>query len=477
MNQPEAKPLSFLQSFPPADDAAAEAMLKAVLPDFRKKIVVLDDDPTGTQTVHDVSVFTDWEEESLLEGFREDAPVFFVLTNSRSFSAEKTAEVHAQIAGRLCRAAKETGRDFFLVSRGDSTLRGHFPLETETLRQGIRRAAGYDFDGEILCPFFPEGGRYTAGNIHYVKDGLKLVPAGETEFAKDQTFGYRSSDLTEYVAEKTGNAFPAESCVCVTLEELRRRDADSVFRKLTAAHGFVKVIVNALDYADLKVFCTALIRAEKAGKHFLARTAAAFPKVLADISDRPLLSGGQLEKPGDRSGGLVIVGSHVKKTNAQLEALLGAGMNLVPVEFRVNSYFQPGGLEAETARAAGEAERLISQGTTAVVFTSRRLLIPDGADPEEALRASVKISDALTGIPALLSAAPRFLVAKGGITSSDVVTKALRVRKARVMGQIRPGIPVWMTGPESRFPGTAYVIFPGNVGEAETLRDVVRELL
>ena len=66
---------------------------------------------------------------------------------------------------------------------------------------------------------------------------------------------------------------------------------------------------------------------------------------------------------------------------------------------------------------------------------------------------------------------------KGGITSSDVGTKALAVKKARVLGQIQPGIPVWQTGAESRFPGTPYVIFPGNVGEDGTLKAAAEVLL
>ena len=471
------QPAAVLSSFPAPDDAASEAMLKKALAGFRKKIVVLDDDPTGTQTVHDVSVFTDWEESSLLEGFQEDSPLFFVLTNSRSFSAEETARVHARIAERICEAARKTGKDFFVVSRGDSTLRGHYPLETETLREGISSAAGFDFDGEILCPFFPEGGRYTFGNVHYVKEGNELVPAGMTEFARDQTFGYSSSDLTDYVAEKTGGVYPAENCVCISLEELRRGDAETVFQKLTAARNFAKIIVNATAYADLNVFCAALARAEKSGKHFLARTAAAFPKVLADISDRPLLSGKELERAGDQNGALILVGSHVKKTTDQLEALAKSGLKLKFVEFHVNAFFEENGLEAEVNRIVREAETLIAQGTTTVIYTSRKLLIPRGKDREEILRASVEISNSLTGIITRLQEKPRFLLAKGGITSSDVATKALGIRKARVMGQIRPGIPVWMTGAESKFPGMPYIIFPGNVGEISTLREIVEEFL
>ena len=71
---------------------------------------------------------------------------------------------------------------------------------------------------------------------------------------------------------------------------------------------------------------------------------------------------------------------------------------------------------------------------------------------------------------------PAYIIAKGGITSSDVGTKALKVKKALVMGQIQKGIPVWLTGEESKFPGMPYIIFPGNVGDKDTLRLIVEEL-
>jgi len=45
-----------------------------------------------------------------------------------------------------------------------------------------------------------------------------------------------------------------------------------------------------------------------------------------------------------------------------------------------------------------------------------------------------------------------------------------------VLGQILPGVPVWKLGAESRFPNLAYIVFPGNVGDAHSLADVVRQL-
>ena len=59
--------------------------------------MVLDDDPTGVQTVHDVSVYTDWSYESIKKGFEEDNKLFYILTNSRGFTVEQTTRAHVEI--------------------------------------------------------------------------------------------------------------------------------------------------------------------------------------------------------------------------------------------------------------------------------------------------------------------------------------------------------------------------------------------
>ncbi len=469
-------PFSTIAAKTATDEAKAEQLLAKAMENFKRKIVVLDDDPTGVQTVHDVSVYTDWESDTIRQGFEEWAPMFFILTNSRSFSEEKTRQVHRQIGVNISRIAKETGKKFMIISRGDSTLRGHFPLETKVLADTLQQEAGITIDGEVICPFFPEGGRYTFDNIHYVKDKDNLIPAGETEFAKDKTFGFRSSDLRDYVEEKTEGAYPAKDCITISLEELNALDVQGIQEKLMGARDGAKIIVNAVCYADLKVFCAAMVLAMKEGKQFLARSAAALPKILGRVSDRPLLTREQLVGT-TANGGIVLVGSHVKKTTDQLHALQRLEGQIDFMEFNVNTCFAVHGLEKEVERIVEEAQKKISQGRTVVIYTSRTLLAPENMTPEEKLQISVSISDAVTSIIGKLTVKPRFIIAKGGITSSDVGTKALAVRKARVMGQVKKGIPVWMTGPESKFPGMPYIIFPGNVGEVETLKEIVEELL
>ena len=194
-------PVSVLEEFPQEKKEMTERLLQEELQRDSHKIIVLDDDPTGVQTVHDVSVYTDWSEESIRNGFLEKEKLFYILTNSRSFSAEKTEKVHREIAERTARVSKELGRDYLIISRGDSTLRGHYPLETETIRKVTEECLKVSFDGEIICPYFREGGRFTIGDVHYVKMGERLVPAGQTEFAKDRTFGYHSSNLKDYIEE------------------------------------------------------------------------------------------------------------------------------------------------------------------------------------------------------------------------------------------------------------------------------------
>lgn len=453
-----------------------DRLLNAAIEEDGRKIVVLDDDPTGVQTVHDIYVYTGWDRGSMLDGFRSENKLFFILTNSRGFTEEETVKAHKEIAAAVMKASRETGKDYILISRSDSTLRGHYPLETEVLKGEIEANSDKRFDGEILCPFFREGGRFTIGNIHYVRYGDELVPANETEFAADKTFGYKAATMPEYIEEKTGGKYSAADVTCISLEDLRDVNIDGITAQLMAVKNFGKVIVNAVDYCDVKVFCIALYKAMKAGKTFMLRTAAAIVKVICGNPDRPLLSGREMVQAGSRNGGVIVVGSHTAKTTAQLEQL----KTLDCIEFAeldATLVRDKEAFAAEVERCIAFEEERIRAGKTVCCYTTRTLLTADTGDKEDELRLSVRISDAVQSLVGGLRVTPSFVIAKGGITSSDVGTKALGVKKALIMGQIKPGIPVWQTGPESRFPGVPYVIFPGNVGEAETLKEAAQELI
>jgi len=435
---------------------------------MNKTIIVLDDDPTGTQTVHDIDVYTDWSEESIKSGF-DSSKMFFVLTNSRAFDEQTTKDVHRDIAKKILKQSK----DFIVISRGDSTLRGHYPIETACMNE-VFKEAGMGMDGEIISPFFPEGGRYTIDDVHYVKQGEELTPAGETEFARDKTFGYKSSNLKDWVEEKTSGEYKASDVLSIPLDMLKAKDYDGIADILCQCENFRKVIVNAKEYDDLRVFAVAFEKALEKGKRFLFRSAAAMVKVLGAVSDQDLLTSKQLRDSDNKNGGLIIVGSHVAKTTSQLESLRSSSSNsnIEFIELNQHLAVDPEAFNKETARVLELATKNIKEGKDTVVMT-RRERFDLGGDKESELRLAVTIGDKLVSIVSDFPVRPSFVIAKGGITSSDVATKGLGIKKANIAGQILPGVPVWQAGSESKYPGLMLVIFPGNVGDEDALVQAV----
>jgi uncharacterized protein YgbK (DUF1537 family) len=429
-----------------------------------QSIVVLDDDPTGTQTVYDTPVLTEWSEDSLTEIFHSREPLAYILTNSRSVPASESARIHREVAASLLAAKRATGRDYCVISRSDSTLRGHFPLETDVLAASL----GEEDAVCLVIPFFEEGGRWTVNDVHYVVEGEVWTPAGETPFAQDASFGFRASNLREWVEEKTQGRHQARDVHSLDLDTLRRGPEAALAALRQVPSGAV-CVVNALTMRDIEVVVTALLDAEDQGRRFLFRTAASFVRARAGLAKRPLLQGSDLLHPDTSLGGLVVVGSHVPKTTRQLEVLL-QGDGITPIEIDVPEWLAQGALHTISTRL----REALASGSTTVVYTSRTVVTGDSED--ESLGISQRVSQGLVNLVRSLPTSPRFLIAKGGITSSDLATKALNVRRALVRGQLLPGIPVWELGQEARFPGLPYIVFPGNVGGDEALWHAVQRL-
>ena len=431
------------------------------------KLVVLDDDPTGTQTVQNVTVLTRWDVDLLIAELRHPGSTCYILTNSRSLASEEARRLASCIVRNLTSASAQTGRPVRVLSRSDSTLRGHFPDEIE----GIVEALGFEPDALVLAPFFLEGGRLTIGDVHYVREGDNLVPAGMTEFARDPAFGYGSSNLREWVVEKAGGRIHPEQVDSLSLEEIRRAGPDHVLeRLLTTPRGRVW-IVNAAAMSDVQVAALALLRAERRGLRILCRTAASFVPAYGGLEPASLLDGHSF--CSGSGGGLVVVGSFVPRTTRQLAELLSHG-TCVGVELDAAALLDPEQRMHEVSKAGEFASRTMAEGRHAVIYTSRQVI--QGRTREESLTIQQTISRALVEVVRGLEVRPRFLVAKGGITASDIATEGLAVVRAEVLGQIVPGVPVWKLGPESRFPGIPLVVFPGNVGGPESLVETLRRL-
>jgi uncharacterized protein YgbK (DUF1537 family) len=455
-----------LAALPPEYAEDLRGSIRARVEASGRALVVLDDDPTGTQTVHNVPVLTTWDVDALATELASGGAVFYILTNSRSLPAAGADALNREIGRNLLEASRRTGREVAVVSRSDSTLRGHFPGEVAALADAL----GGNFDGWLIVPFFLEWGRYTIDDVHWVAKGDQLIPAGQTPYARDAAFGYVHSNLKDWVAEKSGGRIDAASVASISLDDIRRGGPAAVTARLMDLHGGQCCVVNAASYRDLEVFVMGLLAAEGAGKRFLYRTAASFVQVRAGIAARPLLTAADLSTEG--SGGLFVVGSYVPKTTAQLNRLL-ARPEITALEIPVAELLDDR-RAAIVGRIVDAVNRALGQGETTVIYTSRTYVGAAGGESD--LSIGRQVSDALIDIVRGVEVRPRYLVAKGGITSSDVATQGLGVRRALVMGQILPGVPVWRTGPESRHPGLAYVVFPGNVGGDDALVEVVERL-
>ncbi|MCQ0010752.1 hypothetical protein LUX73_42705 [Actinomadura madurae] len=252
------------------------------------RLVVFDDDPTGDQTVHGVPILTLAAPMDEIAGavLEEDHPAVFVLTNSRSMDPGDAAETAARLAGTLYERARRNGAELRVISRSDSTLRGHFPTETDALAKAAA-SAGIPYDGVLLCPAFLEAGRCTVGDVQWVRSGETLRPSCDTEYARDAAFGYSEATLPEWAAARTGR--DRSEIVVVSLADLRVGGVARVADRLRAVDGRI-VVANAADPADLEVLCLALREAERAGTRLLYRTGPSFVRVRAGLPARPPLT-------------------------------------------------------------------------------------------------------------------------------------------------------------------------------------------
>ncbi len=435
--------------------------IQRLLRETKQKVFVLDDDPTGTQTVYDTIVLTEWSPSALRHELENDDPVCYILTNSRSVNADRAVALNQEIAGNLQSAAGQTGRPFSVISRSDSTLRGHYPAETDALAEAL----SIQPDGLLIIPAFMAGGRYTIRGAHYVEEGDALVPAAQTPYAKDAVFGYRHSTLPKWVEETTNGRIAAEHVRSISIDTIRAGGPEAVGAILGDLCGGAVCAVDAVSERDLEVLALACIRAEAAGLRLIYRTAASFAGIRGGISIRPTLDPADMPALSEH-GGLVVVGSYVQKTTEQLAVLLESGL-VDGVELPVEELLATRDSDLLVASLIDRLTSILEGGRHAALHTSREVVL--GADDDSSLAIGKRVSQCLVDITRGLPLAPRFIIAKGGITSSELATGALAIKRARVLGQILPGIPVWQPDSSSNYAGGAYVVFPGNVGDDAAL--------
>lgn len=460
----------------PAETGPSAAAVAARASESGRTLVVLDDDPTGTQAVRDVPVLTRWTEMDLRWGLRH--PVFYVLTNTRSLSPAVAATRNRDVLTALVGAARAADREFVIASRSDSTLRGHFPLETSVISTALFDLTGLRTDGVIVVPAYPEGGRVTVDSVHWVRTARGWLPAGQTEFAADATFGYSSSDLRDYVIEKSAARLRREDILRITIGDLRA-GVTSVTKILMTASGAQPIVADAAAEEDLRVLAMALLSAEAQGKRYVYRTGPSFVRARAGLElSSPLtprevrcLVGGAAGAPAGRTG-LVLIGSHVAQTTRQLDEL----RNLDRCVFReldAARLADAATRSVEADEAARWAMASVADGNDVVLFTSRAVRKTGDADTSLAMAREVSAGVVQAARLCVEAVTPSWIVAKGGITSSDIATSALGIRRAWVRGTLLPGIVALWQPTVGDYPDVPYVVFAGNVGADSDLRNVV----
>ncbi len=440
------------------------------------KIIVLDDDPTGSQTVHSCLLLMQWDVNTLRLGLADESPIFFVLTNTRSLPPNKAATVTREVCHNLKLALDAEGiEDFLIVSRSDSTLRGHYPIETDVIASELG-----SFDAHFLVPAFFEGGRITRDSVHYlIIDGVP-TPVHETEFARDSVFGYTYSYLPDYVAEKTKGRIPATAVERFLLTDIRTgKDTTgniSTLERLLHLAGNQCAVVDAETQDDLNRFATDVLTAAGHGKRFLFRSAASLLTALAKLPPQPVPSEEMSQYVRGGKPGAVVVGSHVKKTTQQLQQLLQeTGIVGIEVEVAqlIEDSLEPGKLLSEILEKVHAAH---DAGKTPVIYTSRQELA--FADVQTRLQFGADVSSLLMDIVRGLPSDIGFLISKGGITSNDVLSTGLTLTFARLIGQISAGCSMVLTPSDHpQFPNLPVVLFPGNVGDTDALATVYRRLI
>jgi uncharacterized protein YgbK (DUF1537 family) len=403
-----------LSSLPPLRGGNFRRQITSRLRDQSSRLpllVALDDDPTGTQTCHNVIVLTVWDVSTLVAEFsRTDAGGgFFILTNSRALHTEEARKLIAEICRNLQTAAKEADVKFEIVLRSDSTLRGHFPAEPEVVDEVMGQS-----DLWVLAPFFFQGGRYTIDDLHYVKEGNDLVPAARTPFAQDATFGYRNSNLRDWVVEKSNGTISKQRVQSITIEDVRVGGPKAVTEKLM---GFGKgdvVVLNAAAEEDMDVAVLSILDAAAQGKKFLFRTGAAFVSTRLGVEPIPPLSAKDLgiERAKNPLGGLIIVGSYVPKTTLQIKKLIERrGQELHTVTLQVQELLESTTTSQKAIDSAiSEAEKHLNNGEDVLVMTSRDLV--KGKDERESLQIGSSVSKAVLEFANGLKVRPRFVIAK-----------------------------------------------------------------
>jgi uncharacterized protein YgbK (DUF1537 family) len=425
-------------------------------PAYVDRLVVLDDDPTGVQTLAGIRVLLGWDEPGRIARALEGRRSVHLVTNARALEPDQ-ARATVAAAARVA-IGEVTGAR--LALRGDSTLRAH--LLEEYL--GLCEALGRGRPPLLLVPALPSAGRVTRQGVHLIERDGRTQPLHETEYAGDGIFAYSSARLVEWAEERSGGLFPASAGRELHLDELRARGADAVAAALSELSRAGRPAVLAPDAEteeDLAAIAAGYAQALREGVDVVVRCAPAFAGILAGTTAPDLV-------PIPRTSGrlLVVCGSWVPMSTRQLRALDEAHHGLL-VEVDVRALAGSGAAD-ETKRAAEKASATIARSGAAILATAR-----DRPEETTGLTAGRRIAEGLARAAGRVAPAPDVVIAKGGITSAVTLEVGFRSVEADVQGPVVPGVSHWSAIRNGAPARLEYLVVPGNVGDERLLVDLV----
>ncbi len=443
------------------------------------KIIIFDDDPTGSQTVYGCPLLLNWDEQTLEKAFTQSSPLIFILANTRSLSSalavKKTREICSSIKKFFLRQGYSKD-DYFYISRGDSTLRGHGVLEPAILAEELG-----PFDATFHIPAFLEGGRTTENGIHY----LNGIPVHTTDFGRDNTFGFSTSDLAKWIEEKSFGKIHAENILHVEIKQLEMAFTNedgfkSLLSFLSKLENNISVVVDAKLPYHLETLARA-IKVVSKEKRFLFRTAASFIKSLSELPSNPndtsdLVSLKSKNNDLKYKPGLIVVGSHMKLATDQLEVLLKdnscEGLE-IPVSKLADIFaledFKEEILELEDILLS-KIDDILDIKKVPVLYTTREEM--KFSSCSKRMNFGLELAEFMAILVRKITHKFGYIISKGGITTQLLLQKGLSFNQVDLKGQILPGLSI-VTSNSDQY-DLPVVTFPGNLGNEKTLLESFR---
>jgi len=438
------------------------------------KIIIIDDDPTGSQTVNGCNLLLKWDYETLLQGLKGSSNLLFILANTRSLS-EKDVKTRLK---EICSSLKEimnnalfAQEEFVVITRGDSTLRGHNFIEPYIINQLLG-----PFDATFYIPAFLEGNRTTVNGNHFVDN----IPINETIFSKDAIFSFNTSNVKELILEQSNHQLDfnhIENIFIKDFELSETNQSNKLYEYIEKLNNNKKVIVDIMNYSQLDEF-SRIVKSLLKKKKFLFRSAASFISSLSSVKqskkDHGYFSLLRRKDNNDKAlAGLIVIGSYIELTTLQLNKVLEISL-CKPIEINVLKLYTFFKLE-DNLNQINSFKKLIlntirqnlRQDFVPVLFTSREIVSPrDNNDLIEFQHfLSVFIAELVSAIKNEIG----YLISKGGITTNTIISKGLGADSVYLEGQILPGISLVTFNLLKQKGKLPIVTFPGNIGDHMSL--------